>query len=106
MLAIKLKRIGKRGQASFRIVVQEKRSKLGGRYVEDLGWLNPHNNKSSIKKDRIEYWIKTGAQPTDSVYNMLVKNSIIKGPKKPVHKISKKKIEGQANKQPETPVAA
>ena len=50
MLAIKLKRIGKKHQPSYRIVVAEKRSKLNGRYVEDLGWLNPGANELNIKK--------------------------------------------------------
>lgn len=90
MLAIKLKRIGKKHQASFRIIVAEKRSKLQGRYVEDLGWWNPHVDKFEIKKERAGYWIKTGAQPTDSVFNLLVSAGVTAGPKKPVHKKSKK----------------
>lgn len=90
MLAIKLKRIGKKHQASFRIIIAEKRSKLQGRYVEDLGWWNPHTNSFEIKKERADYWIKTGAQPTASVFNLLINAGVISGPKKPVHKKSKK----------------
>ncbi|MDI6717631.1 MAG: 30S ribosomal protein S16 [Patescibacteria group bacterium] len=93
MLAIKLKRIGKKHQAAFRVVVAEKKSKMAGRYVEDLGFWNPNNKKVSINKERSAYWIKAGAQPTDSVYNLMVKNQIIKGTKKPVHKKSKKPAE-------------
>lgn len=90
MLAIKFRRIGKKHQASFRVIVTEKRSKLQGRYVEDIGWWNPHADKFEIKKERAGYWIKTGAQPTDSVFNLLVSAGVIAGPKKPVHKKSKK----------------
>jgi small subunit ribosomal protein S16 len=90
MLAIKLKRIGKKHQASFRIIVAEKRSKLQGRYVEDLGWWNPHSDKFEIKKERADYWVKNGAQPTDSVFNLLVDAGVIAGPKKAVHKKAKK----------------
>lgn len=91
MLTIKLKRIGKKHQASFRIIVAEKRSKFDGRYVEDIGWLNPRIDEFNIKKERVEYWLKNGAQPTDTVYNLLIKAKILKGPKRPVHK--KKKSE-------------
>lgn len=91
MLAIKLKRIGKKHQASFRVIVSEKRSKVGGRYVEDLGWSNPRTDKINLKKDRVEHWLKVGAQPTDTVHNLLVKSGMTAGPKRPVHK--KKKVE-------------
>ncbi len=91
MLAIKLKRIGKKHQASFRVIVAEKRSKMQGRYVEDLGWLNPRSKEFNIKKERALYWLKNGAQPTDTVYNLLIKSKIMSGLKRPVHK--KKKVE-------------
>lgn len=90
MLAIKLRRVGKKGQASFRVVVAEKRSKLQGKFVEDLGWLNPHTDSFNLKKERVEYWLKVGAQPTDSVHNLLVKAGILKGPKIPVHPVRSK----------------
>lgn len=89
MLAIKLKRIGKKHQPSFRIVVAEKRSKLNGRYIEDIGWLDPGADKLNIKKDRAEYWLKVGAQPTDTVHNLLVKSGVVGGPKRPKHRTKK-----------------
>ena len=49
MLAIKLTGIGKKHQRSFRVVIQEKRSKLGGQSIEDLGWYNPRTNKFEVK---------------------------------------------------------
>jgi len=73
MLAIKLKRIGKKGQASFRLIVSEKRSKVNGRCVEDLGWYNPHTNNFKINMEQVSYWVKNGAQPTPSVKNILKK---------------------------------
>lgn len=85
MLAIKFKRVGKKGQASFRIVVAEKRSKLQGRYIEDLGWFNPHTDGIGLNREKIEDWMAKGARPTDSVFNLLVKAGILAGPKKPVH---------------------
>ena len=93
MLAIKLKRTGKKHQASYRVVVAERRSKLGGRSTEDVGWLNPHNKKNDLKKDRILYWISVGAQPTSTVHNLLVKEGVLKAAKVSTHKKPKKAAE-------------
>lgn len=78
MLAIKLQRIGKKHQPSYRLVVAEKRSKLGAPPVEDLGSYNPAKKALNVKLERVEYWIKNGAQSTVTVHNLLVKNSVIK----------------------------
>ena len=86
MLAIKLKRIGKRKQAAFRVIVAEKKSKVYGRYVDDLGSYNPHTKALGVKKDRVAHWLARGAQPTPTVHNLLVKNGVISGAKIPVHK--------------------
>ena len=102
MLAIKLRRIGKKNQPSYRIVVSEKKSKVLGKFVEDLGWYDPKNKKFKIDKERAQYRMKTGCQPTDTVYNFFVKTGVVKGPKRPVHKVSKKQEEAkpQATVQP------
>ena len=97
MLAIKLQRIGKKHQPSYRLIVQEKREKLNGRSVEDLGWYNPLLKKYEFKKERVEHWIKTGAKPTDTVHNLLVTAGVISGAKIPVHKKAKKKEEVTAS---------
>ena len=86
MLAIKLQRIGKKHQPSYRIIVQEKREKLGGRYAEDVGWFNPLLNTCEIKKERVAHWLTIGAQPTDTVHNLLIKNGVMQGAKIAVHK--------------------
>lgn len=90
MLAIKLRRIGKKHQPSFRIIVAEKRSKVNGRFVEDLGWVNRIEKKWYVNKERALYWLKAGAQPTDPVYNLFVEEGIVEGKKIPVHKTPKK----------------
>lgn len=100
MLAIKLKRIGKKHQPSYRIVVNEKKSKMSGRFIEDLGWYNPFSKEFKIDKERINARLKTGAQPTDSVYNLLVKSGIVSGKKRAVHKIVKKVEAAAATKAP------
>ena len=90
MLAIKLKRTGKKHQASFRVIVTEKRSKVFGRFLDDLGWSNPRTDAFDLKKDRVNHWLKVGAQPTPTVHNLFVRAGILSGAKIPVHKKSKK----------------
>ncbi len=92
MLAIKLKRIGKKNQASFRIVVKERRSKMQGKSNEDLGWFNPHTNEVKIDGEAALAWMKKGAQPTDSVHNLLVRQGVIKEVKIPLHVKPKKEV--------------
>lgn len=91
MLAIKFRKTGKKHQSYFRVVVMEKKSKLMGRYIDNLGWVNPHSNELKIDKEKVLHWIKNGAKPTESVHNILIKNDILKGKKISVHKIAKKK---------------
>lgn len=105
MLAIKLRRIGKKHQPSYRLTVAEKRGKPQDPGVEDLGWVNPLLDKREIKAERVKYWLSQGAQPTDTVHNLLVSAGIIEGKKRPVHAKPKKKAEGE-KKQPETPKLA
>lgn len=92
MLMLKLQRIGKKHQASYRLIVGEKREKLDGQQLEDLGWYNPHTKKAEFNKDRILHWLKLGAQKTDTVHNLLLNNKIIEGKKIAVHKQSKKTV--------------
>lgn len=79
MLVIRLNRFGKRNQAQFRVVLQEKTKAPGHRHIEMLGSHNPHSKVTIFKKDRILYWIGQGAQPSDRVHNMLVKDGVIEG---------------------------
>jgi len=84
MLAIKLQRIGKKHQPSYRLVVAVKRSKMGSAPVEDLGSYNPFTKKITFKKERVLHWLSVGAQPTVTVHNLFVKQGAISGSKKPV----------------------
>ncbi len=92
MLVLRLKPIGKKKQISFRLVVAEKRSKLDGRFIEDLGFYNPKTDQFNFKAERVKARIKEGAQVSDTVYNLLVTSGIIEGAKRPV-KIKKSKTE-------------
>jgi len=81
MLAIKLQRIGKKHQPSYRLVVAEARSKMAAPPVEDLGSYQPKTKSAAFKKDRVSYWLGVGAQPTVSVHNLLVAQGIVTGGK-------------------------
>lgn len=86
MLKIRLQRTGKKNQPFFRIVVTEKKNPpRGGRSLEMLGFLNPRTKEKQIKAERVKYWLSVGAQPSDRVHNLLVKEGVIKADKKPVH---------------------
>ena len=81
MLAIKLQRIGKKHQPSYRLVVAPARSKMAGPPVEDLGSYHPKTKAAAFKKERVFYWLGVGAQPTVSVHNLLVAQGVISAPK-------------------------
>ena len=81
MLKIRLSRIGKRGQAYFRVVVVEHTKKPKGEYLELLGTYNPHEKVLKVKKDRIEYWVSKGAQASPTVNNLLINHKIWDKPK-------------------------
>lgn len=97
MIAIKLRPVGKKKQISYRVAVMEKKSKLVGKFIEDLGWYNPHTDKFGINIARATYWIGVGAQPTDTVHNILVDAKVVQGSKIALQKKSK---------HPQEPVAA
>jgi len=84
MLAIKLQRIGKKHQPSYRLVVAESRSKMQAPPIEDLGAYNPFTKAFEVKKDRVSHWVGVGAQPTVSTHNLLVKHRVLTTPKKVV----------------------
>lgn len=75
MLKIKLSRLGKKNQPSYRIIVAEARSKRDGRYLDLIGFYNPLSRPKTIKinKKKLDSWIAKGAQPTETVKKLLQK---------------------------------
>jgi small subunit ribosomal protein S16 len=69
MVRIRLRRIGLKGQPTYRIIAADKESPRDGRFLEILGVYNPRTNPATIhiKEDRVYHWMKNGALPTDSV---------------------------------------
>ncbi len=69
MVRIRLRRVGQKGQPSYRIVAADKESPRDGRFLEIVGFYNPRTHPSTLnlKEDRIFDWLSKGAQPSESV---------------------------------------
>ncbi len=72
---IRLQRIGRPKRAYYRVVAIDQRAKRNGKPIEILGQYDPvlQENKLSVKQDRVEYWLKNGAKPSDTVSSLLKK---------------------------------
>jgi small subunit ribosomal protein S16 len=75
VLMIRLARVGARKQPHYRVVVIEKDRARNGRSVEVVGTYNPRTNPASVdfKRDRVDYWVKNGAQLSERVGKLLAK---------------------------------
>jgi small subunit ribosomal protein S16 len=93
MLSIRLRREGKRNQPVYRLIVVDKTKDPWGDYLENLGTYNPRRTPSDIafNVDRIKSWLEKGAQPSDTVRNLLIDQKIMTGEKAPTITISKKR---------------
>lgn len=100
MIVIRLARIGRKNKPYYRLVLQDKKWSPSSKSLEILGTYNPHTKPGTavLKTDRIKYWLGQGAQPSETVHNMLVNAKIINAPKKKVvcghaKKVEAKKVE-------------
>lgn len=75
MVRIRLRRVGAKGQPSYRIVVADQRSPRDGRFIEIIGHYNPRTDPETVVVDaeRAAYWLDMGAQPSEAVERMLRK---------------------------------
>ena len=76
---IRLKRMGAKKAPFYRVVVADSRYPRDGRFIQEVGTYNPLMNPAEVKIDggKIKQWMKSGAQPTDTVRNLLKKSGII-----------------------------
>ncbi len=83
MLKIRLQRVGRKHEPSFRLVLTDsKNSTKSGKYLENLGHYDARRGeKSEFKGERISYWMGKGAQLSGTVHNMLIDKKIITGKK-------------------------
>lgn len=80
MVRLRFQREGKPGQAHYRLVAVDRRAKRDGRPVETLGFYNPRleKEKLTVNEDRLKYWRGQGAQPSETVKNLLVESGVWK----------------------------
>jgi len=82
MLMIRFQRTGRTNDPTFRIVVLEKeRAAKAGNIVELLGTYNPRSKALTLDEEQVTHWISMGAQPTDSIKNLLINKGVITGKK-------------------------
>lgn len=111
MLMIRLQRVGRRNHPEFRVVVTEHtRGPKSNDFVEIVGSYNPHADTVALKGDRIKHWLSMGAQASDTVHNILIKQGVIEGkkrnvlPKKTVPQ-KEEEVKAESKEEPKTETA-
>lgn len=108
MVKIRLKRIGNKFNAIYRIVVADAKAPRDGKFIEEIGFYNPHSKELKIEKDLAFKWLTNGAQLTDTAKDLFTKEKLIaefnkQKPQKKVKKAKSRKVksktkEAKANK--------
>ena len=77
---IRLKRMGSKKRPFYRIVVADSRSPRDGRFIETVGTYNPLTDPETVtlKEEKVMNWLNNGAQPSDTVRNILSRNGVMK----------------------------
>jgi small subunit ribosomal protein S16 len=80
MVRIRLRRVGRKKSPIYRIVVADSQSPRDGRFIEIIGNYSPRHGDTAIdlKKDRANYWLDNGAQPSDTVRSLLRRAGVLK----------------------------
>ena len=80
MVRIRLRRVGRKKQPIYRIVVADSQSPRDGRFIEIIGNYSPRQGDTAIdlKTDRANYWLDNGAQPSDTVRSLLRRAGVLK----------------------------
>jgi len=77
---IRLKRVGRRHRPAYRVTAVDSRRARDSKVIEELGWYDPlkpqEDQQVELKKERIEYWLSVGAQPSDTVRALLKRQSV------------------------------
>lgn len=80
MVRLRLMRLGRRHRPFYRLNAIDQRTRRNGKVIENLGWFNPiapEDKQVELKVDRIKHWLSVGAQPSDTVRDMLAKHEIL-----------------------------
>ena len=91
MIKLRLKRFGKKREASFRLVVANSTSRRDGRPLEELGFYNPRTKETRLDTEAIRLRLSQGAQPTDTVRSLLERGGLIPTTIRPGETVGKAK---------------
>ena len=121
MIKLRLKRFGKKREASFRLVACNSTSRRDGRPLQELGFYNPRTKETRLDTEALRLRLSQGAQPTDAVRSLLEKGGILEKKIRPAQligqakqeearksatKSSPKKVEDKASEEKESPQAS
>ena len=93
MIKLRLKRFGKKKEASFRIVACNSTSRRDGKPLQELGFYNPRTKETRLDTEALRIRLTQGAQPTDVVRNLLEKGGLLEKKERPSIAIGKAKLE-------------
>ena len=91
MIKLRLKRFGKKREASFRLVATNSTSRRDGRPLEELGFYNPRTKETRLDTEAIRARLSQGAQPTDTVRSLLEKGGLVEKTARAAEVIGKQK---------------
>ena len=78
---LRLKRFGRRNRPFFRLNAMDSRAPRDGKVIEQLGWYDPRAQEAdrqlSLNRERIQYWLSVGAQPSETVRDLLKRNGVL-----------------------------
>jgi len=77
MLKLRLKRTGRKGSPSYRLVIMENTFRRDGQYIDEVGYYNPVTKQYQFNSEKIKKWLSYGVKPTQTVRNLLKKAEII-----------------------------
>lgn len=81
MVRLRLQRLGRTHRPFYRLAAMDRRERRNGKVLENLGWYNPLEKdpakQLSLKPDRIRHWLSVGAQPSETVRDLLAKNDVL-----------------------------
>ena len=109
MISLRLTRIGKKKRPLYRLIAVPKHNDPWGKNLEILGNVDPRTKVNTLKVERIKYWLSVGAQPSNTVHNLLVSEGVIEGKKVGVTSLTKKrrgKMEAKVKTDAETKIKA
>lgn len=102
MLMIRLQRVGKKHDPSFRVVLTDsKNSTKSGKFTEVLGHYDARGRNTELNKDRIKHWLSVGAKTSATMHNLLVSNKVVDAKK--VNALPKKKKSAEGEKKEGAP---